>query len=188
MYPIEVFIIILLLLIIWNDVPTVDKPVYAFSGYKSKLKTGDIILTLGYGFVSAAIRVIDKSPVTHTGFIIKEDDELFVCDLDRRTRLGSDINIEPIQSYINRHTRIIGIVPAPRALDIKLDHMRATKCRFDMSLTATPLPGRIVCTAFVYRVLKKYGNILPHDLSCEAYTTPKTYYDDPTTIMLDTTI
>lgn len=193
------FIIIILLILIWNHVPAVNKPIEPYSSHKDNLKTGDIVVVIGYGFVSGAIRLFDRSPATHVGFIIKENNHTYVCDLDWGTWFGHDVHIEPIQSFIDRHTSVIGIIPVDTAVDsqiapvdspvnITLKQMRAVKCKFDMSLTISPMPGRIVCTAFVHRFLKKYGNILPHDKSCESCVTPKTYYMDPNIIMMDTAI
>lgn len=158
-----------------------------FSEYRDKLQTGDIIVLHNGGFVSSLIRTYEQSPATHTGVILVEDGEIYICEIDYHTYFSYDIHLSKLDTFMKvQRSPYIGIVPAKKKIPLTLDDIKKIRCKFDLSMGFFPLPGRIHCTTLVHRLMSRH-NILPWNGACEHKTTPKTYHTDPSIIFADYT-
>lgn len=180
-------IVVLLIIFAYAQIPPLPADTEPFSQYRHKLRTGDIIVLHNGGFVSTMIKIWDGSPATHTGLVIVEDNELYICELDLHTWFGYDVHVSQFDEFMQRQRgHVIGIIPTPKPLPLTRAKMLSLPCKFDITFGFLPLPGRIYCTTLVHRVHRKHG-IRPHNGACERCTTPKTYHTDPRCVFLDYT-
>jgi hypothetical protein len=190
MYYVAIILIIVILIIFYSEElrlhPRIDpEDTIPFSSYRHKIRTGDIIVVHNSGFISSLIRIYDQSPATHSGILIVEDDDIYVCEIDFHSYFSHDIHISNIDEFMTKQrSQYIGVIPMHTSIPLTRHKLAKIKCKFDLTLGFFSLPGRIYCTTLVHRVLSQY-NILPWDGSCEHKTTPKTYHKDPSIVFLD---
>ena len=185
-----VAVVLVLILIYYSEEfglhPTIDpentKP---FSQYRNRVITGDIIVAHNSGFISTLIRIYAQSPATHSGVVIVEDGDIYICEIDYYSYFADDIHISKIETFMEKQrSRYIGIIPAPKHVPLRLHDIEKIKCKFDLSMGFFTLPGRIYCTTLVHRLMSRF-DILPWNGACEHKTTPKTYHSDPSIVLLD---
>ncbi len=183
--------LIILILIIFNSDklnlhPTINvAEAIPFSEYRNKIKTGDIIVLYNSGFTSSLVRIYDQSSATHAGVIIVENDKIYVCEIDFHTYFSSDVHTSDIDKFMTvQRCPYIGIIPIQKSLPIRLSDVEKINYKYDLTLGFCPLPGRVHCTMLVHRILSWYG-IQPLNGAAEHETTPRTYYADPSIILLD---
>jgi hypothetical protein len=173
-------VVILVLIFLWTC-PELDPHLdpAPYSMYKHKLQTGDIIVLHNSGFISALIKTFDGSPATHSAIILVEGDDVLVCELDYYTYFSTDVKISPIGVFMEKQrSNIVGIIHNGGVRGLTKEWLSSLPCKFDLSMGLFPLPGRIHCSKFVYRVMKRFG-ILPHNGCGEESIAPSVYHSDP---------
>jgi hypothetical protein len=187
MYAYCILVILILIIYYSEEIglhPVLDVEIAVpFSKYSNKLQTGDIMVLHNGGFISSLIRIYEQSPATHTSLILLAPDGIYVCEVN----LLHGLHITKIDDFMKKQrNKYIGIIPAPKEIDLTVEDVKKINYNFDLTLGFRPLQGRIHCSALVHRILANY-NILPWNGACEHMTTPKTYYSDPSIIFLDYT-
>lgn len=190
MYPYALIFILILLIIYYSEElrlhPVVDETkLIPFSQYRNRVRTGDIIVLHNGGFIGSVIRIYDQSPASHTGVLIVENDDIYICEIDLYSLFSHDLRASNFDEFMKRQkNNYIGIVPTKKEIPLRLRDIEKIKCKFDITLGFYPLPDRIYCTTLVHRLLSRYG-VLPWNGACEHKTTPHTYHNDPSIVFLD---
>lgn len=130
------------------------------------------------------IRIYEQTPATHSGIVIVEDGEIYICEIDFHSYFSYDVKVSTMTKFMKKQWQYIGIIPVRKEIPLKLKDIDSIKCKFDVTMGFFPLRERIYCSTLVYRLLLRYG-VYPWNGAEEHKVTPKTYHTDPSMILLD---
>lgn len=196
--------IIILVLIIHIDPNLPDIEPIPLSEYRSKLKTGDVLVTFGNSMKSAIIRTYLQSPATHVGIIIKYHDQLYVMDINfqnwpwqRNTKYNKskDVRLRMLDHVIEGpySHHIYGIVPIKEEIKITNDEIKQYSgfvYNCDPTTMFCPLQRKTkykICSTFVSKIHEDKGIELFKNKN-SGTVTPVDYFNSENIIFVDSTL
>jgi len=92
---------------------------------KAKLKTGDIMLRRGYGFVSTMIlKMMDEDyDVTHLGIVVKQNDTIKIAHALSSSVSNQDgLRLQAIDSFVHKKYNTLKTFYNPDYFDVIINH------------------------------------------------------------------